>query len=162
MASEQTAPAEELPTDEQVQKIIDTTNWSSWEQSRLRGLALATWGARATNKALAEELAAMKAANARLAEAVAMLPNRIEPNGVTPRPPGNSDWWSTAVAERRQRKAAEAALKAAREALKLARETARCPVNGQERIADCQQCGCSLGLVIPAALTPKEAPDATR
>lgn len=44
------------------------------------------------------------------------------------------------------------------EALTLVRDTARCPVNGQERIADCQQCGCSLGLVIPAALAKARQP----
>lgn len=44
------------------------------------------------------------------------------------------------------------------EALTLVRDMARCPVNGQERIADCQQCGCSLGLVIPAALAKARQP----
>lgn len=97
-------------------------NWWDWMEPRTR-VALEQNGysqpndLRATIASQAEALAAKEAENAALREAVAILPNKIESDGVTPRPPGNSDWWATAVAERRQRKAAEAVLKAAREAL---------------------------------------------
>ena len=66
--------------------------------------------ARALVQSQAATIAELRAEVERLKEAVAMLPNKIESEGVTPRPPGASDWWATAVGERRKRKAAESAL----------------------------------------------------
>jgi hypothetical protein len=66
--------------------------------------------ARALAQSQAATIAELRAEVERLKEAVAMLPNKIESEGVTPRPPGASDWWATAVGERRKRKATESAL----------------------------------------------------